>query len=61
MDIIINTTTVTGTLTADGVTINGTLTLGGSGTATIPPAFEQRVAELEEFKLNGTINGGLIF
>ena len=37
-----------------------TVTVAEGGLATIPPAFEARVADLEDFKLNGTINGGII-
>ena len=32
-----------------------------NNTGGIPPQIEQRIQDLEEFKLNGTINGGIIF
>lgn len=31
------------------------------GTSGVSPQIEQRIQDLEEFKLNGTINGGIIF
>lgn len=62
-----NTSSITITAVSSGalvtvaqVTTGPTIEVNPVGTASIPAAFEQRVTDLEDWKNNGTVDGGII-